>query len=191
MAQRIRRATLRKRVGSDKDRLVSEAKLYVQAKQNKELIPCSPGRQMFSHFQESRASAITTNVPLSSSFPPAVIAQQDAMWNRIPLPSVGVSQLCPLPVPMHLLAAGVVGEAERALTLCKHCSAVTKTLVRHQHCWGRKSKTWHHTSHYEEKELHCSKTEHRFWTLPANSNAFSQWKSLFLPAQVRSNLEAV
>ena len=41
-----------------------------------------------------------------------------------------------------LLAGGVVRETEKALTLCKHCSAITKTSLCYQHCFRHKCKTY-------------------------------------------------
>jgi len=40
-----------------------------------------------------------------------------------------------------LLADGVVWEAEKALMLSKHCSAITKTSVCYQCCFDHKSRT--------------------------------------------------
>ena len=40
----------------------------------------------------------------------------------------------------RLLTGGVVWEAEKALTLCKNCSAVTKTSLHYQHCFQHKCK---------------------------------------------------
>jgi len=39
---------------------------------------------------------------------------------------------------------------QKALTLGKRCSAKVKTLVFHQHCFSRKSRTQHHIGCYEE-----------------------------------------
>jgi len=39
---------------------------------------------------------------------------------------------------------------EKALMLCKHCSATAKTLVCYQHCSSHKSKTQHPTGFCEE-----------------------------------------
>lgn len=57
------------------------------------------------------------------------IAEDDIIWNGIALLSVRVklSQPCPL---LSLLTAGAVGNRED-LTLCKHCSAIAKILVRY------------------------------------------------------------
>jgi len=49
-----------------------------------------------------------------------------------------------------LLAGGVVCEAEKALTLCKHSPAITKTSLCYQHCFQHKSKTQPRTSYCEE-----------------------------------------
>ena len=61
------------------------------------------------------------------------------VWN-IPLVSWGqLSQLCPLPkLLVHPQPAHWWGgvRAEKALALCKHCSAITKTSLCYQHCFS-------------------------------------------------------
>lgn len=42
-------------------------------------------------------------------------------------------------------------ETKKALMLCKHCSAIMKTLVYYQHYFHYISKPQHHTCYYEEK----------------------------------------
>lgn len=55
-----------------------------------------------------------------------------------------------------LLTGSSVWESEKSLILCKHCSAITTTLVCKQHCcfvFFPISKIWHHTSHHEDNYL--------------------------------------
>ena len=47
-----------------------------------------------------------------------------------------------LPMP-SVLTGAAEWETEKTLMLCKHCSAVAKTLVGYQYCFGYKSKTQH------------------------------------------------
>jgi len=65
-------------------------------------------------------------------------------WN-IPLLSWGqLSWLCPLPascVHPQPPRCGAECETERALALCKHCSALAKTSLCSQDCLGHKCKT--------------------------------------------------
>jgi len=107
-------------------------------------------RQMFNHFQERRTPShrpITwedkhhnsEHSPLSPSSPSFHCwAQWPMVWHN-DLWSIGVS--CPICVPSSLLVhssllTGRVGwKAEKALALCKHCSATTQTLVCYQHCF--------------------------------------------------------
>jgi len=49
-----------------------------------------------------------------------------------------------------LLAGRGVSEAEKALTLCKHCSAITANSMYYQHYLQNKSKIQPPTSYYEE-----------------------------------------
>jgi len=42
---------------------------------------------------------------------------------------------------LSLLAGRAAGEAEKALKLCKHCSAIAKTPLCYQHCFRHKPKT--------------------------------------------------
>lgn len=58
--------------------------------------------------------------------------------------------------PLSLLTEVVRG----ILMLCKHSSAVTKTLVCYQHCSCHWSKTQHHLGYCEESLLHSSQTQY-------------------------------
>jgi len=51
------------------------------------------------------------------------------------------------------LTGGAVGGAEKALALCKHCSATTKTLMCYQHYSHPESETLHCTSYWAENYL--------------------------------------
>ena len=137
----------------------------MQAKQSKEFIHSfpwqagvqpSPGKQgsITRNGYLGRENAITPNVPPFLLLPPAVCAEHDAAWCGISLWSAGVS--CPSRVPSQLLVhpqptrwwGGV--RRDKALTLCQHCSAGTKTSLGSQHSFQHKSKTQPHTSDYEE-----------------------------------------
>lgn len=73
---------------------------------------------------------------------------------------LGVSSLSPLPTP-SLLTVGAEWEKERTLMVCKHCSAIGKTLVYYQHCFSHKSKRQHRAGCYEERQLHPSQAQCR------------------------------
>ena len=62
------------------------------------------------------------------------------------------------PIP---LAGGVVWGAEKNLSLCNHCSAVTKTSLCYQRCFQHKSKTQSHTSYYRKNGLYPHQNQHR------------------------------
>lgn len=85
----------------------------------------------------------------------ALDAEHVAMWYRTSLDQWGSHQLCPLPLccapPAFLMACW--GEA---LTLCKHCSAITRTALNYQHCFHHKHKAHLHTSYCEENQLYPS-----------------------------------
>ena len=113
------------------------------------------GRQAFSRLQESRAPSCITVTwedkhhhskrPPFLLLPSAFYAEHDVIGYGISLWSVGLS--CPSCVPSQLFLhaqsthwwVGVT--AEKALTLCKHCSAIMKTSLNYQHCFRHKSKT--------------------------------------------------
>lgn len=55
--------------------------------------------------------------------------------------------ICPLPSPWVSPTCSLVGWSEKlkkALTLYKHCSAITKAFLNYQQCFQHKSKTQHH-----------------------------------------------
>jgi len=135
----------------------------MQTERNTEFIHCFPMAGRCSAIsQESRAPsgiAVTwedkcphSKCPLLLS--PAFIAKHDVIRSGIPLWSVGsvvlvVSSPNFLCTP-SLLTGGAEWETETTMTLCKHCSAVTKTFLRYQRCFRHKSKVWHTVSTYEE-----------------------------------------
>lgn len=94
---------------------------------------------MLTHFQEGGASSCVMvawedkhynpKCLLFFLLPPALIAERDAIWHGISLRLAALS----LPNFSHTLAyllGGQNGEkGEKALMLCKHCSAVGKTLL--------------------------------------------------------------
>ena len=76
-----------------------------------------------------------------------------------------LSRLCPLPAfrfTPSLLTGGAMWEAEKALILCKHCSAITKTPLNYQHCFQYKFKTSPHACYYEENGLYPSQNQHTY-----------------------------
>jgi len=98
-------------------------------------------KKTIAHHQPTDAQPVPKKwQPLPTSTPSAFIAEHDPVWCGISLWSVGVS--CPkfLCNP-SLLAGRAVWEAEKALTLCKYCSAVTKTSQCYQHHFHHKSET--------------------------------------------------
>lgn len=72
------------------------------------------------------------------------IAVHDVIWQGIPLWLVRSSaSLCPLPAYCtlpSLFTRGAERETEKALTLCKHCSATPKIWACYQHCFSHKPK---------------------------------------------------
>lgn len=79
------------------------------------------------------------------------------MWYRISLGSVGIGcpSLCHLSTRCASPAFLVAWQGE-ALTLCKHCSAITKTSLDYQHCFHHKHKTDLHIIYCEENQLYPS-----------------------------------
>lgn len=71
---------------------------------------------------------------------------------------------CPDCVPFQLpftpnqLAVWAAWKMEEALMLCRHCSAISKTWVCHQHGFGHKSSIQHHKGCYEEGQFHPGQT---------------------------------
>ena len=118
------------------------------------------GRQVFSRFQESRASLHVTdtweNKCPNSKCPSPFLPSPSLycwVWHPMIWDIPGVS--CPSCVPPNfwctpsLLAAGVGSEAEDTLTLCKCSSAITKTSPCYQRCFQHKFETYLHTGYYE------------------------------------------
>ena len=145
----IRRVKLRKLVGWDRDSLIGKAKAICTSKAKEginSLLPITI-RQVFIHFRESWAPSCikvtwedkshnSERPPLPSSSPSFVRwAWCHMAWN-IPLVIWGQlswavsppSFLC-TPSP---LTGEAVREAEKALALCKHSSAITKTSLCYQ-----------------------------------------------------------
>lgn len=81
-------------------------------------------------------------------FPVAFIMRYDIIWCETSLWSVGVSCQGCGPRPPSCTPSLIT------LVLCKDSSAVTKTSLHYQHCFGCKPKTKHHASYYEENSLH-------------------------------------
>lgn len=77
------------------------------------------------------------------------------MWTIPQTNSGQLSQLCALPIscPPHASHSSEVGGVrggKKTLTLCKHCSATTKTPAYYQHCFSHRSKTQYHTGCFQE-----------------------------------------
>ena len=112
--------------------------------------PSPMGGQMSSQLPRER------KLTSPNSFLSLFTANHEIKWHAIPLWLAGVS--CPdcvpsqIPAsPLRLLAGG---------TLCKHCSAITKTWVCYQHCFCHKSKTelcellWRNLTPSQQDQLH-------------------------------------
>jgi len=142
----------------DKDNLTGKAKAAHTSKTKQgihSLLPIS--RQGFSHPQDSRAPShitvtwedkhhpVTPNLPPFLLLSPALHAKHNVIWHGIS-PSVSWGQLSRLCSPRNtlctpsLLTSGAGREAAKTLTLCKHCSALTKTSRCYQHCFQDKPK---------------------------------------------------
>lgn len=66
---------------------------------------------------------------------------------------------CPIYEPSQLLSTSLLTEGpkhekEKALALCKHSSAIAKTLVCCEHCFIHESKAHHCMGYYEESYSH-------------------------------------
>ena len=112
------------------------------------------------------------------------IAEHDFTWYGITLWLVQV--ICPVascPNPLHspnLFTGRAEWETEMALMLCKHCSAKARTLMCYQYCFGHKSKTQHHMSCCEEKELHRS---HAQYSIYLHTHIYTVIVRLYLQSQ--------
>lgn len=106
------------------------------------------GRQVFGHLQESRVPScvmvIWENKHCHSKGPPSpplLYTGHDATWSGISPWSAGVT--CPGSVsshpPMHSHTLMAAGEADKALALCKSCSATTKASLHYQPCVQQKN----------------------------------------------------
>ena len=142
MRERVRRVKERKLGGWDKDNLIGKAEVTHANKANQRIHSLVlTGRQVFSHLQESRAPScimVTREDKHHNSEHPQLPSSSLSFicraWclNGVEYPFgqwgsavLAVSLLNFLCTP-SLLAGGVAWEAEKALTLCKSCSAITK-----------------------------------------------------------------
>jgi len=129
---------------------------------------------VFSHLQESRAPSRVTvtwedkchhsdRPPPSFFFSPLCMLSMTSYGMESPFGQWGSAVLAVSPpiffCTPSLLAGGVLGRADKTLTLCKDCSAVTKTSLCYQHCFQHKSKTLPPTSYYEEN--YPSQNQHK------------------------------
>lgn len=158
MGERIGRVGLR-------ESLTSKAKAGCTNKAE-QLLPTSG--QVFSHLQGSwrwtslyclrRQNTITLNIHPSSFFLQLLLSCCDAnmIWYGMEYPFGHFGSALPAGSPPSclyapsLLTDGVVWEAGKVSTLCKHCSEIAKISLNYQHWFQHKSKTWSHTSCYEE-----------------------------------------
>ena len=155
MGDRNRRLKVRKPVGWDKDGSIGKAEAVHTSKAKwgiRSLLPTS--RQVFSHLQESRAPSWVNGdlggqmpslqtSPLPPSSPSFILLSIVLYGTEYPFGQLG-SAVPAVPPPSSLsspslLTGGVGWEAEKALTLCKHGSAVTKTSPCYQYCSQHKS----------------------------------------------------
>ena len=113
-----------------------------------------------------KTNSITMSVPTSFSFSLTFIAEHSITWVwSIPLVSLcQLSWLCP---PSSLLTPRLFAgegkaewEKEKALMLCKHCSAIAKTLMCYQQGFNHKSRRQHHAGCREENKLYTGQTQY-------------------------------
>ena len=153
MGERTGRVKVRELVGWDKDSLIDTAEIVHESKANQGVHSLLPiGRQLFSHLQEITCNRVLgrqmPSLQMSSPsffFPPLYTLSMTSCGTEYPCGHLGSA--VPAVPPPHsfctpsLLTGGVGWEAEQALTLCKHCSAATKSSLYYQHCFQHKSKT--------------------------------------------------
>lgn len=109
--------------------------------------------------------------PLLPSSSPTSHAEHDATWYGSLVRWDQLSRLCPLPdsrVPTACLLLGWWEKQKKALMLCKHFSAITKTSLCFQHVFQHKSKTYSRAGLYDENQLYPRQaryvSEHlRYW----------------------------
>jgi len=156
MRERIGRVKVRKLVGWDKHSLIGKAKTTHTSKSKEGIISLLPiGRQVFNHLQESRALSHVTGRRMPS-LRTSTLPSSFHSFILLSMMSYGVEHLCgqlavspavPAVSPPNFLctpsplAGGAELEAEKAFTLCEHCSAMTKTSLCYQHCFQHKCKT--------------------------------------------------
>lgn len=144
--ERIKRVKARKLLGWNKTSLIGKTKAACTTEETQRITSVLPmGREMFSHFQESRIPShlmVTWDnkhhhFKLSPFFlpPPTLSTDHHALWSGISLWSLSVtcpgcifSQQC----SPNSLTSMAVQKPEQALVLCKPFSAVTKTALYYQ-----------------------------------------------------------
>lgn len=131
--ERIRRVKGKKLVGWDKDSLAGKAKFMHASKAKQEIHSPFPMAGRYSAVSRKaglhhvwqwieKTNAITVNVP-SFLLPQALYAEHDAVKFADPF---GQMQLHVPAVSPPTTPGWDIREGEKALTLCKHCSAVKK-----------------------------------------------------------------
>lgn len=91
-----------------------------------------PWKRITAHQWAMPSLFLTSGFP--TSFPPVCLLSM--LPQSAEYPSASVVQAIYLPsflFPLKLLTGGAAQEAEKALMLCKSCSAATKTSLRYQH----------------------------------------------------------
>lgn len=94
-------------------------------------------------------NAITPSIPPSSSSPRAFLAEHSAIWCRSCLWSAGLAGAQLLVHPQLHGCGGQRGKRrkkkkQKALILCKHCSAIAKRLACYQHWNGSRARVFLH-----------------------------------------------
>lgn len=160
----------RRLMNQDKDSLIGEVKSARSKQSRNSLHPfhqqanvqSSPGRQGLGIHKASLGRQMSQ--PPSPLLPLSLeILLLNLTWQGIWQGSIWVS--CSGYVPfqpqlsLSLLTEGTEWEAEKALTTCRHCSAMARTLVYYWRWCRHKSKARHPMGHYVESWLHTRQTQ--------------------------------
>ena len=165
MRERIGRVNVRKLIGWDKGSLIGKAKGMHASKAKQGIHSLPPSGQAGAQLSPGQQGSITRNgylgrqmpslrTSLPSFFPQLYMLSMMSYGMEYPFGQLGSA--VPAVSPPNLLCTsslftGRVGwEAEKALTLCKHCWAITKTSLCYQRCFQHRSKTYPHTSYCED-----------------------------------------
>lgn len=123
----------------DNDSVSKKQKLHSQAKKKRGIHSLlHTGRQISSYYLESRASACITvtweDKQTKHECTPFLLLSLSwawcyMIWNTTFISLGQLSWLCPFPTSFPPIAYWPWGRGEKALTLCKQCSATAKTLL--------------------------------------------------------------